>query len=477
MSTTTGTFPGVRIVDMPDLGAVNDSSSVVGERAGSGRFNALALRGYTNMVTATGSTTPRSSADRWSTIANVFDYGAIGDGVADDTAAIQAAVATGHRVHMPRPSVAYRVTNAINCVTAGQVIEGDGKGVTIITVPATFNMAALGVFVAAPAGLLPGPQFRDFEINFQQPDTTDNAALNHYPVAFFSQGVGRGTWHRIKINAANKGIDLRLNGAGVSIVDCELCCFDWHIYLDGEQDSVTVQSCRFENDALTANQSTLYHAQAVGILSGRCDDLHVIGCLFYCALGIQLIVGADGTRTTFGNITNCDFDTYSGINMANGNVEVAGCAFTFGAAATSYGVQMTGGNMSVSACWFDAGVTMTNPMIGTTNAAGVFLQLSGCRFDLVGNTAAVACYQQGVMMLTGCQFRMEPVARTAAVITINDGVQLSMNGCRFTPRGGGSGGVLNVPNDGMHNVCGNVLGGWAVTMGAGAAHVFANNNP
>ena len=36
----------IRIVDMPDLGAVNDISSVVGERAGSGRFGAAALRNY-----------------------------------------------------------------------------------------------------------------------------------------------------------------------------------------------------------------------------------------------------------------------------------------------------------------------------------------------------------------------------------------------------------------------------------------------
>ncbi len=43
MSTTIG---GVRIVDMPDLGAFTDSSSVVGEHAGSGRFSAVALRSY-----------------------------------------------------------------------------------------------------------------------------------------------------------------------------------------------------------------------------------------------------------------------------------------------------------------------------------------------------------------------------------------------------------------------------------------------
>jgi hypothetical protein len=46
MSVTTGTFPGIRIFDMPDLGIMSDTSSVVGERAGSGRFSAQAMRDY-----------------------------------------------------------------------------------------------------------------------------------------------------------------------------------------------------------------------------------------------------------------------------------------------------------------------------------------------------------------------------------------------------------------------------------------------
>src|SRR4029077_1849607 len=45
MSTTT-TYTGVRIVDMPDLGAFTSGSSIVGEKAGSGRFSAASLGGY-----------------------------------------------------------------------------------------------------------------------------------------------------------------------------------------------------------------------------------------------------------------------------------------------------------------------------------------------------------------------------------------------------------------------------------------------
>lgn len=43
---TTVLLDGVRIADMPDLGAVTDSSSFVGEHAGSGRFLAPAVRVY-----------------------------------------------------------------------------------------------------------------------------------------------------------------------------------------------------------------------------------------------------------------------------------------------------------------------------------------------------------------------------------------------------------------------------------------------
>lgn len=48
--------------------------------------------------------------DGW---ANVFDYGAAGDGVTDDTAAFQAAAATGKAMLVPKPAVSYRLTGSI----------------------------------------------------------------------------------------------------------------------------------------------------------------------------------------------------------------------------------------------------------------------------------------------------------------------------------------------------------------------------
>jgi hypothetical protein len=69
---------------------------------------------------------------------SVTDFGAVGDGVADDTTAIQLAVNTGRRVHIPRG--VYRCTATIRIAPAtswgvfgpGAVIFGDGVGQTFL---------------------------------------------------------------------------------------------------------------------------------------------------------------------------------------------------------------------------------------------------------------------------------------------------------------------------------------------------------
>jgi|GEM_PF-4251471 len=53
------------------------------------------------MVTATGTTTPRSLADRFGNVINVRDFGAVGDGVTDDASAIREAVSKGGHILIP----------------------------------------------------------------------------------------------------------------------------------------------------------------------------------------------------------------------------------------------------------------------------------------------------------------------------------------------------------------------------------------
>lgn len=64
-------------------------------------------------------------------VANVLDFGAVGDGVADDTAAIQAAIdssAVGLMVYLP--AGAYKITNTILLKRNSVRLVGDGFGIT-----------------------------------------------------------------------------------------------------------------------------------------------------------------------------------------------------------------------------------------------------------------------------------------------------------------------------------------------------------
>jgi Pectate lyase superfamily protein len=94
--------------------------------------------------TATGAPTPRTMPDRLGEIKNVKDYGAVGNGVTDDTAAIQACFdaafgATGHgeSAYLNRPvfipAGQYRITAPLTIVnTKGGHVFGSGMSTTKI---------------------------------------------------------------------------------------------------------------------------------------------------------------------------------------------------------------------------------------------------------------------------------------------------------------------------------------------------------
>jgi hypothetical protein len=83
------------------------------------------------LVTATGSTTARNLDDRFADVINVKDFGAVGDGVADDRTALTNAIATGKPVYLPPGTykIEYNVTNCFT-LPANTIIYGDGNEAT-----------------------------------------------------------------------------------------------------------------------------------------------------------------------------------------------------------------------------------------------------------------------------------------------------------------------------------------------------------
>ena len=77
-------------------------------------------------VLAAGSDTPRTLADRFADVINVKDFGAVGDGVTDDTQAIQNALDSGKNIYIPEG--VYICTEELEITTHGQRIFGASKG-------------------------------------------------------------------------------------------------------------------------------------------------------------------------------------------------------------------------------------------------------------------------------------------------------------------------------------------------------------
>jgi hypothetical protein len=83
---------------------------------------------FTNFL-ATATTTSRNLVTRFSEIVNVKDFGAVGDGVADDTAAIQNAFNTGKSIFFPDGS--YKITSNLLLNSDNQQITLSKKSVLI----------------------------------------------------------------------------------------------------------------------------------------------------------------------------------------------------------------------------------------------------------------------------------------------------------------------------------------------------------
>lgn len=94
-------------------------------------------------ITAAGGATSRSLADHFGDILSVKDFGAVGDGVTDDTAALAAAfsaiASTGKRMYIPAGIYVVSGSLAINAIGAVLVGDGPDAGGTVLKASGNFG--------------------------------------------------------------------------------------------------------------------------------------------------------------------------------------------------------------------------------------------------------------------------------------------------------------------------------------------------
>lgn len=367
---------------------------------------------------------------------DVTACGADPSGTRDSTAAFVMAAADSSPFHIP--SGTYVISSPININFPGQLVTGDGRDRSIITVPPTFSGGA--VFICNTGE--PGQQFRDFTLTFQQP----NATPIQYPPGI--SGTGRFRVRDCRISSAWIAIDMPGNCGGSTILDVEMSAYYRGIVIDGAEDSVRIRGLHFWPFDVPAALMSYMSANATAIASARCDDLHIDDCLLLFGWGVSLSQSPSGT--TFGRMTGTDCDSCSGLAMGAGNFSVSNCFFTQDLP-TRQAILHTGGDLIVSGSMFSSPV-LNNPVIQTSSPN--FLILSNNSFQLPPGATMSA---PAVLAMTGSR--------------------LTMTGNRASDCAGGVGNFVSLAEDGWHVVMGNTFMGWGAQIPANpVSTVYANNS-
>jgi hypothetical protein len=171
-------------------------------------------------VIATGSTTARSVQDRAADTVSVKDFGAVGDGVADDTAALQAAISASRSVYVPAGS--YLLTSTLTLSQFSATIIGETKNSTTLFIGHT---SGPGITIAQGQCCLRNLTIRataarrDFTTGAQYELAPDLFGVKLYNASgFFTQCL----LDRVLIrDHPNHGVYMGGEGAGTKFIQCE----------------------------------------------------------------------------------------------------------------------------------------------------------------------------------------------------------------------------------------------------------------
>jgi hypothetical protein len=420
---------------------------------------------------------------------SVKHFGAVGDGITDDTAAFVAALATGNNIYMPTSSNGYLIKNTLTIATAGQMLFGDHRTTSYFVINTSFNMAATGVIIIN-AAYNNAPSLYRIGMQFVQPDTSNYSSLTIYPVAVYAQLQSRFEVRECLISNASVVMDLRQNSGGAYIEDLQMSFYTSGILIDGAEDIMRINNLHSWPFNMTASQSNLFlYSQSVGyaISSGRCDGLLLSDCLF---INSQQVFLYEGTTTaapgnTFGSFSNCGFDTNIGLVMQAGDIAISGGYFSRSSTISNEpALYFTGGNLRITGATFIYGFTSTFPVVSanslTTSPKNSYLQISNCIFEGgTGDTTSVyvakATGAEMTVTLDSCIFdRATNTIWANPVVQVGSG-RLGMVNCRISDIGTGYGVFIDISIDDWHRIIGNASLGWANKFPTASLAVYQYN--
>lgn len=180
-----------------------------------------------------------------------------------------------------------------------------------------------------------------------------------------------------------------------------------------------------------------------------------------------MLAGFPGS--TFGTISNIDFDSFNGVTMSAGIMSVINCNFTqqTGNAGATQSIQFTGGNLTVTGGWMLGGAGFGIAMTGGT------LVCNGVNFLWGGNTLEAIGQAGGTAVVSNNIFGRTSGIGGNALITVTGGSRITAIGNRCPIDG--SGNFISVATDNFNRVVYNVTGAWTNSFPTATSGIYSPN--
>lgn len=314
---------------------------------------------------------------------NVLDFGAVGDGVADDTAAFTAAhnalPVTGGAVYVP--AGVYKLSTAVTCT---KPTKWFGDGVSATTLKTSSATADVIVFDVAYCSV--------DQIGFDSSVTRT-----------------AGSYIRMTINCIRSRVSnfLMLNGfTGISCICCDSIWIDTGDIFDTATNGYGI---RFLGDGVTPAGNDLYVNKVT--MSGNAN---------LAAAGIQI------TNNGAINITDCDIIRHgNGIAIEPGNGEVATSIYCLN---TYFDTSTNGAWIVPTGTGTVQGVRFLGCWLGNQSGYGLVIGSGGT----VGGVELISCHVSdnatgGVLLDGGVDFHMIGGYIAAQTSGVGNGVTVSAN--------------------------------------------------
>lgn len=404
---------------------------------------------------------------------SVKDFGAVGDGVADDTAAIQAAANTGKFIYVPAGT--YKITNEITVNTAGSQFFGLSNSVCTI-VQNTLSKPIFNITVS-------NSLITNLTFDYNGTPTTGAAAIYFHGADSANRLAGLCV-SLIKVNRAYEGIKV-VHAINTFLENLQIYNFI--------QSGVYLEDCGdvFLNNFVIDSVFITNGALGGIVLNEFCEAISITnGDVLNCVYSMQTLstTGLGGSSPAHSVFTNVYFDSSAqGVNLAVLFVsEFVGCWFSAGRS----GVGFPGVTLVTT-----EGISFTTTRFVSCGSHGASVTATADRTSFVNCTVYGNSITAGVSVASGIY-----LANGAKGVIINGitarniyfaGTQaygifignscISISCSNNLLQGNGLGGLSlgTAPTTCVitDNIGYNPVGGSAVTVGASPFNYYASASP